>query len=157
MKNLMNAMSLTHVITADKTNTGADFTVRSKRTGKDYTYKISRALYKGSWYTHVKVETQYMSYLYLGSYSRGGIYRKGQLVTTESAIAIAWVLERVEAKKAELLTSTIEVFHLGACIRCGRTLTDATSIEIGLGPVCRGHQSAEEDTDPASESSAVYQ
>jgi hypothetical protein len=30
--------------------------------------------------------------------------------------------------------------EIGACYVCGRTLTDATSRSLGIGPVCRGDQ-----------------
>lgn len=32
----------------------------------------------------------------------------------------------------------IEVAHAGKCGRCGRLLTDPVSLELGLGPICRG-------------------
>lgn len=135
----MNPLALEHVIRSNKQNSGAEFTVRSKRTGKDFTYKLSRSTYHGHTYTHVKVETQYQQYQYLGYYDCGMIVRKKDSVETPSAVAIAWVLRQVENKNITALDG-VEVFHLGKCVRCGATLTDATSIEIGLGPVCRGHE-----------------
>lgn len=135
---VISSSSLFIAISAEKNNKGADFTIRSKATGKDYTYKISRSFFGGKWYTHIKVETGYMQFVRLGCYFNGGIFLKGAKVTTPSAVAIAHVLARVEAKEFEGLDSKLEVMHLGGCIRCGRTLTDADSIARGLGPICIG-------------------
>lgn len=33
----------------------------------------------------------------------------------------------------------VQVRHLGQCCECGRILTNATSIALGIGPICRGH------------------
>lgn len=35
------------------------------------------------------------------------------------------------------MPANLEFYHAGACCRCGRTLTDPTSIELGIGPECR--------------------
>lgn len=135
----ISSTALESVLLAPKNNIGADFTIRSKDTGKDYTYKIQRSVFNGKFYTHIFVEKEYLHFDYLGMYENGAIFRKkvGK-IETPAAIAIAWVLLKVEEKKFVMLdTEKIDLFHLGSCLRCGKTLTDATSIEIGLGPVCR--------------------
>jgi hypothetical protein len=53
-------------------------------------------------------------------------------------MAIAYVLGKAETKNFGLLDSLVEVMHTGNCLVCGKTLTDAKSIEFGLGPICRG-------------------
>jgi len=35
------------------------------------------------------------------------------------------------------LNQSVDIFHLGKCLKCGKTLTDSNSIEVGFGPVCR--------------------
>ena len=137
MSHVISSSALEMVIKAEKNNSGADFTIKSLATGKDYTYAISRSQFKGKWYTHVQVETGYLQFTRLGSYFNGKIYQKGQVVDTPSATAIAWVLARVEERKFTLLDEKVHVMHTGCCLRCGRELTDANSIEMGLGPVCR--------------------
>jgi len=137
MKQIIQAQSLSFVINAEKTNSGAEFTVLSKATGKDFTFKINRSEFNGRFYTHVKVEQQYQEYRYLGTYFAGAIRRKRELVESASAKAIAWILKKVEEQKFELLNEKVEIMHTGSCLRCGRTLTDHESIEIGLGPICR--------------------
>jgi len=135
----VSSTALESVLMASKSNTGASFTIRSKDSGKDYTYRIKRDAFNGKWYTHIFVEKTYLNFDYLGMYEQGTIFRKkvGQIFTP-AAIAIAWVLKKVEEKKFIMLDlEKIDVFHLGFCLRCGKTLTDAESIEHGLGPVCR--------------------
>ena len=136
MSHLISSSALVSVIGAEKNNNGADFTIKSLKTGKDYTYAISRSEFKGNWYTHIKVETGYLQFTRLGSYKGGKILNKGKVVDTPSAVAIAFVLAKVEEGKIDFLDANVEVMHKGCCLRCGRTLTDAQSIERGLGPVC---------------------
>jgi hypothetical protein len=136
MSHIISSSALFSVIKAEKNNSGSDFTIKSIATGKDYTYAISRSKFKGNWYTHISVEQEYQKFVRLGSYFKGKIYQKGQLVSSPSATAICWVLERVEQSKFDLLDEKVQVMHTGNCIRCGRTLTDAQSIERGLGPTC---------------------
>lgn len=134
----ISSSALELVLLAPKNNVGAEFTIRSKATGKDYTYKIQRSAFKGNWYTHIFVEKTYLHFDYIGQYFNGKIWLKKQPIETPSAIAIAWVLKKVEEKQFIILdTEKIDVFHLGRCLRCGKTLTDAESIEHGLGPICR--------------------
>ncbi len=139
MKNahIISSTALEMVIKAEKNNKGADFTIKSVATGKDYTYAISRSQFKGKWYTHIKVETGYQQWTRLGSYFGGKVFNKGQVVSTPSAVAISWVLAKVEEGKFDLLDEKVNVMHTGCCLRCGRPLTDANSIEIGLGPICK--------------------
>lgn len=139
VKNSCSASALQHVF-RDKRNSGAVFTLRSKVTGKDYSYRITRYEYEGRWYTGVKVEVGYMNFIRLGNYYKGAIWKKSSRVETPSAVAIAWVLARVEEGKFDYLDTQIDTFHLGSCIVCGRPLTDAISISLGIGPVCRGER-----------------
>jgi hypothetical protein len=138
MSHKVSSSALYEVINREANNKGADFTIRSVKTGKDYTYKITRSEYKGNWYTHVKVETEYLKFVRLGTYFGGAIRNKGAIVDSPSAVAIAYVLGKVEAKQFEFLDTAVDVMHTGKCLVCSKTLTDAQSIEFGLGPVCRG-------------------
>jgi len=133
----ISSKALHKVITRQSKNNGSEFTIRSSKSGKDFTYKISRSLYNDKWYTHVYVETNYLSFTKLGHYSGGKIWSKGSIVSTQSALGIAFILEKVESENFELLDKICQVFHLGNCLVCGKVLTDANSIEIGLGPHCR--------------------
>jgi hypothetical protein len=84
------------------------------------------------------VETEYLKFVRLGTYFNGRITHNGNMVDSPSAVAIAYILAKVEAKAFDFLDSVTEVMHTGNCLVCGKTLTDADSIAFGLGPVCRG-------------------
>ena len=139
---IISSAALGIVINAEKNNEGAAFTILSKASGTDFTFLISRSLYNGNWYTHVKVEQGYLNFRYLGAYFCGRITKKNkvtkktELVTTDAAKAIAFVLDAVEHGRTEWLDTVMEVMHTGKCLRCGRELTDADSIKRGLGPTC---------------------
>ncbi|PIT96495.1 hypothetical protein COT94_00095 [Candidatus Falkowbacteria bacterium CG10_big_fil_rev_8_21_14_0_10_37_14] len=121
----------------EKNNNGAEFTVKSLKTNKDYTFKISRSLWNEKWYTHVKVEQGYQDYKRLGTFADGQITDKKQVVDTPAAKAIAWVLRQISGGDYSKLNNNVEIMHTGACLVCGKKLTDAESIEHGIGPVCR--------------------
>lgn len=122
---------------------GAPFTIRSKKTGKDYTFKISQVSFMERNYLHISVETQYMNFKYLGWFKDGNIVKKNkdknitEVITTPSAQAVGWLLRQLRDNKISNLESSVDVFHLGKCLKCGKTLTDSNSIESGFGPVCR--------------------
>ena len=133
----ISSAALYTVINRESKTNGAHFTIRSIKTGKDFTYKITRSEFKEKWYTHVHVEVGYLEFVRLGTYSDGKITNKGNVVETPAALGIAFILEKVEMEKFELLDTLCDIFHLGKCLACGKTLTDSKSIEIGLGPKCR--------------------
>lgn len=133
---LISSVALNSVLYSEKNNKGAEFTIRSLRTGKDFTYRIKRTEFQNKWYTHIYVEAGYMSFKRLGHYINGKIWNKKRPVESISAIAIGFVLDKVERKQFAYLDKNIELMHLGKCLCCGRALTDAHSIEIGLGPIC---------------------
>ena len=113
-------------------------TAKSLKSGKDFTYRIKQKEFNGKVYTHVSVETEYLNFKYLGSYFNGKLYHKKQVVSTPSALGIAWILDKVTHNQFEVVENQVTLMHTGNCVRCGRTLTDATSIELGIGPTCRG-------------------
>ena len=119
---------------------GAPFTIRSKKTGKDMTFVVAQKPFRGHNYLHVSVETQYLEFNYVGYFRDGKILRKGGVeVDTPSAKVMAWVFRQIFAGGIAALEENVEIFHMGKCAKCGKALTDATSIEIGLGPICRSY------------------
>ena len=136
MENVIKSSALLNVIEAEKNNSGADFTLKSIKTGKEYTYNISRSFFNNKWYTHVKVETKYQEYKRLGVYFDGKIFKNGSVVDTPAAKAISFVLAKVQSREFSYLDNKVELMHTGSCIRCGRALTDSESIKRGLGPTC---------------------
>lgn len=56
--------------------------------------------------------------------------------TRESKI-FAWVWSKLQAQE---LPDYIHILHEGHCSVCSRPLTDAKSLELGIGPICRGEK-----------------
>jgi len=135
MKKIIEAQSLTALF-ADKQNNGGEFTIKSLVTNKDFTFKVATKKWKGNSYTHVSVEQGYLQWNYLGTFFEGKIFSKSGQGSTQSAQAIAWVLNNVQKSKFDLLKEKVEIMHLGNCVRCGKQLTDANSIARGLGSEC---------------------
>jgi hypothetical protein len=127
----------------EKNVSGAAFTVKSKRTGKEYTFKIAQKAFKGFSYLHVSVERQYLNFMYLGYYRLGKLFKKDRDLNktvetnTESAKAVSWLLKMIDSNKFQTIDENVEIYHLGSCLKCGKTLTDTYSMETGFGPVCR--------------------
>ena len=133
---LISSVALSAILSSEKNNNGAEFTIKSHRTGKDFTYKIKRSKFNNTWYTHVYVEQDYLNFKRLGTYFNGNIFHKKEVVKSTSAIAIGFVLSKVENKEFDFLDQNIDLMHIGKCLCCGKPLTDANSIAIGLGPTC---------------------
>lgn len=136
-------LSSMFVADGDKKLNGAPFTIRSKKTMKDFTFKISQKPFKGYPYLHVSVEKGYLDFGYMGYFRDGNIVKKNKLngtteiVRTPAAEAVSWLLRQLKAGKYADLKNNIQLFHTGHCLKCGKTLTDAISITSGFGPICR--------------------
>ena len=64
------------------------------------------------------------------SFHRGA---KGDIATNEHAIkGLLYVLSHENS-----LSNKVHIFHHGRCSVCGRKLTDAISLQCGIGPTCR--------------------
>lgn len=128
--------SLKVILDAEVCTKGGKIVCKSIRTGKDLTYKIRKKQHKEKWYVGAFIEVGYNYFRYIGTYYKGELWKNNKPVDTISAKGIAWILRNVEQEKFDKVNSQVELMHTGNCIRCNRTLTDATSIENGLGPTC---------------------
>ncbi len=134
----ISAENLKHFINNEgKKLNGAPFTIRSKKSGKDYTFKVSQVPFKDNNYIHIKVETEYLNFKYMGWYRDGKIINKKLEVDTPASQAVSWFLRQMFSNNFDNLNQSVDIFHLGKCLKCGKTLTDSNSIEVGFGPVCR--------------------
>lgn len=124
----------------NSTGKGGALTIKTLKKGVDYTYKVKTSEFEGRVYTHVWIEYQYLKWRHLGYFAGGKIIKKGKAVDGQSAALIGWVLYNAKRKNFDLLNANVEFMHLGTCIRCNRTLTDAKSIAYGMGAHCRGHK-----------------
>lgn len=124
----------------------AHVTFQSRRTGTRFTYKVRAAhgegAFRSSGVSHfVSVLTGPDYYEYLGCLYDSRNYARGRksIVSTDapSAVAFAWVWRYLISGR---MHPDLAIYHEGRCGKCGRRLTDPTSIETGLGPKCRGER-----------------
>lgn len=118
----------------------ATVTISSRKSGRHYTYKLSKAkdgeLFFVSALTGADNESDFT---YIGLAFRDRI-ENGLKLTAKSRFtpdapcvkAIDWALKQLAKGGHEDLV----VFHSNACGRCGRKLTTPQSIVTGLGPEC---------------------
>jgi hypothetical protein len=115
----------------------ATITIRSRRTGTRFTYKLKAA--EDGAITFVSVLTgpdNGADYAYLG-YVKRDVYWHGKksriAASAPSAVAFNWTYRQLVKRH---MPDALELWHEGSCGRCGRKLTDPTSIESGFGPEC---------------------
>ena len=137
VKHDISAEVILELIQTETTGKGGIFTIKSIKTGKEYSYKINRSLFKNKWYSHIFFEAGYMDFLYLGMYSNNQLIKKGQVNNIPSALAIVFILNQLEKGNLTFINEKTKFYHLGKCIKCGLPLTESNSIEAGLGPHCR--------------------
>jgi hypothetical protein len=134
-------------ITAFMLAGNAKVTFRSTQTGTHYTYWITRGkpspVYRDSLF-FVKVLSgpdNFNDYTYLGmiepnQYTTEMTFRITQATkypTSQSVKAFSWAWSILAQGR---LPQGLEVWHEGRCGRCGRLLTNDTSIAFGFGPEC---------------------
>lgn len=139
MKKISSESLKSVFVSAEKENTtlkGGAFTVKSNKSGTEYTYRINTKPFNGREYTHVYIEQEYLKFKHLGTYRNGSLWKKGLKIANPGATAISHVLDKVEKNNFNSLDNQMSTYHLGNCLKCGRTLTDSNSIESGVGPVC---------------------
>ena len=120
----------------------ATFTLRSKRTGDRYTFKVTLSENKKVYFVAVLVGPENTSdYSYLGyfkaaskEYVHGGAKAKIS-ADALSARAFKWFVPQLEGMAFH---ESLEVWHEGKCCVCNRRLTVPASIKMGIGPECAG-------------------
>lgn len=127
MHEINNVEKVLHFIRAGN----ATFSIKSERTGKHYTYRVNQP--KGSDVFFVAVKAGEGN-TFLGTIFNG--YKFSPKVGGDATLAFdyfwRWMIERNQIPQG------ITFYHEGRCGACGRPLTDPTSIELGIGPTCRG-------------------
>lgn len=113
-------------------------TIVSGETGRRFTYQLRRSTDGAVCFVAVLTgENNASDYEFVGVV-RGSEFRhslKSRISSDATSVkAFAWVWRMLHSGEA---IRSVEIWHNGHCARCGRLLTDPTSIETGLGPVCR--------------------
>lgn len=119
-------------------------TIRSKKTGAHFTYRVTgtdgKTFSEPTWF--VGVATDYLEFRYLGLMSCNAYSKAYNLRLTAkscawrgapSFLAFQFLLDQL---RAPALSPYLEVRHEGKCGRCGRPLTHPDSIDRGIGPEC---------------------
>lgn len=120
----------------------AIFTLRSRKTGSRYTYRVSHK--KGGDVSFVSLlvgSDNTRDYAYMGLLpddkptSLRGVGKGKSCASYDapSAKAFQYLLDSIAKGQ---IPEALEVWHEGRCGRCGRKLTVPESIETGLGPEC---------------------
>lgn len=120
----------------------ARLTLVSRKTGARFTYRVRRPADAGTDGVHfVSVLTgpdNEHDFQFLGTIFEGARFvhgRKSKIAEdAPSARAFAWAFRHLAQSRE--LPELLEVWHEGACGRCGRALTVPESIARGLGPEC---------------------
>jgi hypothetical protein len=140
----------------------AVFTIKSLKTGKHFTYKMSQKQEKDHDGTNIRVgnyfvrvlagpdnqdwaASQYIGFIdpfFVNNYLREGkdplIAGKKGKKDAPSFIALQWVLKKLAfASDTDCIDDwSVEIMHEGRCCRCNRALTHPDSIKSGIGPEC---------------------
>lgn len=124
----------------------ATFTLASKKSGKHLTFKVSAGKNRETGKTDfdgprfVSVMTgsdNESSFTFIGTIFRDGAFRPGQrssIPASDSRVAgFSWLWKNIDA----LPTEQADFLPACNCCRCGRKLTNPTSVELAIGPECR--------------------
>ena len=127
----------------------AVITLENKNTGNRFTYKVKKKEVNPNsnlyFVSLLQGPDNTSDYNYLGTIFFNPKEEKGEFKLTKNSRAgqdalsfkaFHWFFNMLQQQKE--LPEGVIVYHEGTCGRCGRTLTVPESIEIGLGPYCRG-------------------
>ena len=148
MSQIISHSSALDFITAGK----AIFTCKSLKTGTRFTYKVAAPKdqsKEASSILFVQVLTgsdNTSDYSFFGCLRRNGdtwsfaTSPKSRIsANAPSVSAFDYIIRNLSADKT---INQLEIWHEGKCCRCGRKLTDPTSIETGIGPECASRKAA---------------
>jgi len=112
------------------------FSIKSKASGKHMTFKVQRTKDARMYFVSVLNGEgfTYVGYVHADLPMKLRKGKKGVGENTPSFKTADWLFRHLGGLEKNLKGA--EFWHHGICGRCGRPLTDPTSIERGIGPVC---------------------
>lgn len=109
------------------------FTIRNSETGNHMSFKVTKSKKKDCYFV-IKNDGK----IFLGTIFDKNKFVLGKnnqsLMDSPEVKAFTFVFYNLLKKT---LPSKVEIWHSGKCCRCGRTLVDPLSCELGIGPECR--------------------
>lgn len=106
----------------------------NSQTGNRFTYKIKKS--KDSDLYFVNLLNSPGNYVYIGVIVPDG-FRHGKKSSVGNNAQSVKVFDYVYSNLIRnTLANFIQIWHEGKCGKCGKELTDPTSIMLGLGPFC---------------------
>ena len=127
----------------------ATFTLESTRTGKWFTYKVTKKEFKDD---RGEVEKTFYfvsllsgpdndsDYRYLGTISpKFYVNTTAKSKISKDAISFKALSFFVSYLRKGELHNEINIYHEGVCGKCGKKLTTPDSVATGLGPICKGY------------------
>lgn len=113
----------------------ATFTLKSQRSGDHYTFRMSRADGKPLWFLSLLTAPGVFTYVGVVEDNALRLTRKSRYTPEAVPVqAFSYFLGHLMRRGA--IAPHLEVWHEGACGRCGRPLTHPESIARGIGPDC---------------------
>lgn len=111
------------------------FTCRNAKTGNRFTFKVTK--HKKDDIFFAKVLTNPDVYEFIGSIRKESQFKyssKSRISNGAQSVEVFdFIIKRL---RTNTLPEFVEIWHEGRCGRCGKSLTDPISIEIGFGPFC---------------------
>lgn len=145
MSQLHSVEDVAKFITAGK----ATLTLKSKKTGSHFTYKVCKPVDKETGKVNHDASVCFVKllcgpenttdYQFLGTvFTKSKTFKVSEKSRISAASpgsrAFDWTVQKVLCEG--VLPETVEVYHSGNCGRCGRKLTTPESVTRGIGPEC---------------------
>lgn len=123
----------------------ATFTVKSNRTGAHLSYRVlhmrrgARIMPNAFAIQELRGPDNEHDWHAHGVLLQDGALPNGdpRWTTRNGPLGLTWVVHRLQAVSSP---PPFEIWHAGACSRCGRLLTHPESLRTGIGPTCAGRK-----------------
>lgn len=111
------------------------FTIKNPQTGNRFTFKVKKHKINDLFFVQVLTGPDIYEYIGLITKSNFRHSQKSRISSDAQSVKVFDFL--IKKATTNTLPSFIEVWHEGKCCKCGRSLTDPESIQLGMGPQCR--------------------